>query len=184
MLIMFWKFSAQDIRYMGWQSGTISNIMHKICDSTVINFISKYFSSSADIVSRAYSMPSRPSVCQPFFKSNKHSFIWSFWYLAWMCTTIFQKKVVKVQFCFAFNIFLWIFNKKKGKQWEFWRFLAIVSKSFDAGLWNLQEYYRCFQLCVKNGPCGPSFSNRPQIGQYIGFCQFAGNDSNGFTPIF
>ena len=34
---------------------------------------------------------------------------------------------------------------------------------------------------MKNGPCGPIFSNRSQIGQYIGSCQFAENDSNGFT---
>ena len=184
MLIMFWMFSAQDIRYKGWQCGTISNIMHKICDSTVANFISNYFSSTADIVSRAYPMPSRPSVCQPFFKSSRLPFMWSFWYLAWMCTAIFLKKSCESTILI---FFLWILDKKKiGKQWEFWRFLAILSKSFLCWTMKLkQDYNGCFQLCVKNGPCGPFFfSNRPQIGQFIGFCQFAGNYFNGFTRNF
>ena len=153
---MFWKFSAQDIRYTGWQSGTISNIMHKICDSTVTNYISKYFSSTADIVSRASPMASRPSVCQPFFKSNRLPFIWSFWYLAWMCATIFPKKLWKYNFDFFYESLI----KKQLNNGNFGGFWQFSKKNFNAGLWNLQEYYGCFQLCAKNGPCEPIFLNR------------------------
>ena len=41
-----------------------------------------------------------------------------------------------------------------------------------------------FSYVWKMAPVVQVFSNKPQIGQYIGFCQFAGNDPNGFTPNF
>ena len=39
----------------------------------------------------------------------------------------------------------------------------------------LHAYFVYFQVCVQNGPFGP------QIGQYIGFSQFSGKVSTGFT---
>ena len=80
----------------------------------------------------------------------------------------------------------WVDYIKIGKKWEFRGFWPFSLKNFKWGTMKLGllAYHGYFQVCMKNGPCGPNFG--PQIGQYmyIGFCQFSGKVSTWFTRNF
>ena len=66
--------------------------------------------------------------------------------------------------------------QKIGKKWEFVKFLAIFSKSFKYKTMKLglQVYCGYFQVCVKNGPCGPNFRAvfGPKWGKNMSICRF------------